>query len=103
MKKVVMGWLQTPSQMDVALWCYKWDGWDWISPGRVMFAVTWFDMHLLDNFHLCFKRFPACSDITRQGFPIRGQKATILHLQGKASHQGKATRLGRGRSGLLPN
>ena len=24
---------KTPSQMDVAPWCYEWDGWDWMIYG----------------------------------------------------------------------
>ena len=29
--------IKTPSYMDVAPWCYKWDWMDWISPGGVRY------------------------------------------------------------------
>ena len=35
---------RTPSQMDVAPWCYKWmglDGWDWISLGGVRYEAPY--------------------------------------------------------------
>ena len=32
---------KTASQMDIAPWCYKWDGWDWMSPGRGNYGASY--------------------------------------------------------------